>query len=65
MNFEDGGLQIFDLDGYYSLAMDDSDVNDGPIACILPLLISSFYFFHEEELEMRCLSIIMRFFNQR
>jgi len=43
--------------------MNDIDANDGPIACILPILLSSFYFFHEEELETRCLSIIMRLFN--
>lgn len=35
-NYEEGGLQIFDLDGYYSLSLDDQDVNNDPIACILP-----------------------------
>ena len=53
------------MDGYYSMALGDKDINEGPIACVLPNLLASFYFIHEEEYEKRCLSVIMRMFNQR
>lgn len=45
------------------MALGDKDVNEGPIACVLPNLLTSFYFIHEEEYEKRCLSVMMRLFN--
>lgn len=57
--------EIQDLDGLYSQALGDDDVQDSPIAAVLPNLLTSFYFIHDETLERRSLSIIMRIFNQR
>lgn len=58
-------IEIYDLDGYYSLNFNDTDLNEGPIACYLPFMLTTFYYIHNEHLERRSLSIIMRLFNQR
>ena len=61
-----GAREIFDLDSYYSMALGDEDPSDdAPIACLLPQLLSTIYLIHDENLERRTISIIMRIFNQR
>lgn len=57
-------LQIYDPDTYFSLALGDDDPKN-PVNCLLPYLLTSFTYIHDETLEKRTLSIIMRLFNQR
>ncbi|CAD8132784.1 unnamed protein product [Paramecium pentaurelia] len=60
-------MLIYDLDQYFSLNLPQEDITkiSNPIGVVLPFLFTNFSQIHEEELEKRCLAIIMRLFNQR
>jgi hypothetical protein len=48
-----------------SLKAGDEHVNEEPVAAVLPFLLGSFFFVHDELLEERVLNVTMRVFNQR
>ncbi|CAD8059333.1 unnamed protein product [Paramecium primaurelia] len=65
--FTQNEMLIYDLDQYFSLNLPQEDITkiSNPIGVVLPFLFTNFSQIHEEELEKRCLAIIMRLFNQR
>ncbi|CAD8103545.1 unnamed protein product [Paramecium sonneborni] len=65
--FTENIMLIYDLDQYFSLNLPQEDINkiSNPIGVVLPFLFTNFSQIHEEELEKKCLAIIMRLFNQR
>ncbi|CAD8068825.1 unnamed protein product [Paramecium sonneborni] len=65
--FTSNEMLIYDLDQYFSLNLPQEDISkiSNPIGVVLPFLLTNFSQIHEEELEKRCLAIIMRLFNQR
>lgn len=65
--FTSNEMLIYDLDQYFSLNLPQEDPAkiSNPIGVVLPFLFANFTQIHEEELEKRCLAIIMRMFNQR
>ena len=61
----EGFSEAYDLDQYLSLMAGDDSVGFEPIASILPYLLGTFFYVHDELLEERCLNVLMRVFNQR
>lgn len=59
----EGFNESYDLDQYLSLMADDISVGLEPIASILPYLLGTFFYVHDELLEERCLNVTMRVFN--
>lgn len=57
--------EFYDLDTLFSMATENSNDDQYPIAACLPLLLSSFIVTHDEGLEKKMLKVIMRLFNQR
>ena len=55
--------ESYDLDQYLSLMAEDKSVGHEPIASILPYLLGTFFYVHDELLEERCLNVTMRVFN--
>ena len=64
-NINGAAREIFDLDSSYSAALGDVLGDGDPVACLLPQLISCVYFVRDENLERRCISTLMRIYNQR
>ncbi|CAD8168125.1 unnamed protein product [Paramecium pentaurelia] len=57
--------EILDLDQYLSLALEDKNPNDQPVASLLPTFLHTFYHVKDKELEKRGLQLLLRLFTQK
>lgn len=60
-----GITESYDLDQLLSLMAGDEHIDKDPSAAVLPYLLDTFFFVHDELLEERVLNVTMRVFNQR
>ena len=54
-----------DLDSLLSIELGDKNYKDKPVGSVLPYLLSAFLQAQNDNLEERCLNLIMRIFSQR
>lgn len=57
--------EIYDLDQYLSMGLDDPNPLESPVGSLLPTLLNSFAHIQDQSLEKRCIGLIMRLFNQK